>query len=317
MKVKSCNEELFHEATTFHQANNRGFFSRTGMACSDSYEEAPVASPSSSPTRRMPRVSKERFRKTSKESVASTEAKRLQRQASFETAAKKPSPSRQPSTRRQRHTSSTTRRSSFLTFVGGSTKSSKVFASDAGAKPMLNERALWMEDDPGFFGGARLISYDPGKMRTVTACFMHRRLTLFASNETFAMHAFWLVYAISLALLLTYTDEDQKYSMVALGLFDGAMLEFRVLSAFVTAGPSTSDLTSLPCACPCGTPSHSQGLSHPLAHTSLYPLHPVVHPLTLPYRCWPASFSLSSRAGASGGATTPTCARRAKRYCSA
>ena len=122
---------------------------------------------------------------------------------------------------------------------------------------MLNERALWMEDDPGFFGGARLIAYDPGKMRTVTACFMHRRLTLFASNETFAMHAFWLVYAISLALLLTYTDEDQKYSMVALGLFDGAMLEFRVLSAFVTAGPSTSDLTSLPCACPCGTPSHN------------------------------------------------------------
>lgn len=103
-------------------------------------------------------------------------------------------------------------------------------------RPPPAAQALWVEDDPGFFGGERLISYDPGKMKTITACFVHRHLTLFASNEAFLMHAGWLAYALSLALILTYTDEDQKYSKVALGLFDGAMLEFRVLSAFVLAG---------------------------------------------------------------------------------
>ena len=110
--------------------------------------------------------------------------------------------------------------------------------------PRSAAQALWMEDDPGFFGGERLISYDPGKMRTITACFVHRHLTLFASNEAFLMHAGWLAYAISLALILTYIDEDQKYSKVALGLFDGAMLEFRVLPHVVVSLSSSGSTTT-------------------------------------------------------------------------
>ena len=80
------------------------------------------------------------------------------------------------------------------------------------------------------------IADDPRKLKTLSAPFKVRDLTLFASTETWRLHGFWLLYAVSLALVLTYTDEDQKYSKVALGLFDGAMLEFRVLSAFVLAG---------------------------------------------------------------------------------
>lgn len=110
--------------------------------------------------------------------------------------------------------------------------------------PRSAAQALWMEDDPGFFGGERLISYDPGKMRTITACFVHCHLTLFASNEAFLMHAGWLAYAISLALILTYIDEDQKYSKVALGLFDGAMLEFRVLPHVVVSLSSSGSTTT-------------------------------------------------------------------------
>ena len=73
-------------------------------------------------------------------------------------------------------------------------------------------------------------------MKTLTAFFYHRGLTLFVSKETWYLHLFWTTYALGLALILTYIDEDQKYSKTALGLFDGAMLEFRNLSAFVIAG---------------------------------------------------------------------------------
>jgi len=100
----------------------------------------------------------------------------------------------------------------------------------------LNEQELFQDEERGFFTSKRLLAYDPRKMRTVSAPFKVRALTLFQSTETFRLHGFWLLYAISLALVLTYTDEDQTHSRVALGLFDGAMLEFRVLSAFVLAG---------------------------------------------------------------------------------
>eukprot|EP00966_Prymnesium_polylepis_P215732 4995306-Prymnesium_polylepis.3 len=62
------------------------------------------------------------------------------------------------------------------------------------------------------------------------------QLTLFSDSATWKLHAAWLLYAIVLAVSLTYLDDGQKYTRSALELFDGAMLEFRVLSAFVLAG---------------------------------------------------------------------------------
>ena len=71
------------------------------MACADSCKEAETDSPSSSPTRRKPRFSKERFRKASKENVDM----KSKRKTSFETT----------STR----TKSSTRRSSLQLSFGG------------------------------------------------------------------------------------------------------------------------------------------------------------------------------------------------------
>ena len=39
-----------------------------------------------------------------------------------------------------------------------------------------------------------------------------------------------------LSLLLLHIDKDQRYSTVALGLFEGAVVEFRTLTAFVLGG---------------------------------------------------------------------------------
>ena len=103
------------------------------------------------------------------------------------------------------------------------------FVSDPGA-------GLTLKSEAGFYETKRLVSYEPTKMKSLAAIVYQRQLTLFASPQTWIYQACWLVSALTLALVLTYCDEGQKHSKEALHLFEGAMLEFRALSAFVVSG---------------------------------------------------------------------------------
>ena len=76
----------------------------------------------------------------------------------------------------------------------------------------------------------------PSRMALFSSLVFNRELTLFADPATWRLHGAWLIYTIFLSLLLVHIDTDQLYSTVALGLFEGAVVEFRTLTAFVLGG---------------------------------------------------------------------------------
>ena len=84
------------------------------------------------------------------------------------------------------------------------------------------------------------ISKKPGSASTLKAVFTHRHLTVFAGTRPVLVNLLWLVYALTLALVLVYADGPdgsmQPTYLHALRIGDGAVLEFRVLSAFVLGG---------------------------------------------------------------------------------
>lgn len=92
----------------------------------------------------------------------------------------------------------------------------------------------------GFYPAPKITSYDPAKMSTLKAVFAHRHLTVFAGTRPVLVNLLWLVYALVLALVLVYADGPdgsmQPTYLHALRIGDGAVLEFRVLSAFVLGG---------------------------------------------------------------------------------
>ena len=93
-----------------------------------------------------------------------------------------------------------------------------------------------IKEESGFFSVPRLMAYEPAQLRSTTAMFTSRDLTLFASTDTILMHLAWLAYATVLAVILAYADPDLTYARPAFGLFVAAMNDFRTLSAFVIAG---------------------------------------------------------------------------------
>ena len=61
-------------------------------------------------------------------------------------------------------------------------------------------------------------------------------MTLFAAADTWRLHLGWVAYTTALGLALVHIDESQDFSTAALGLFEGAVVEFRTLTAFVLGG---------------------------------------------------------------------------------
>ena len=104
-------------------------------------------------------------------------------------------------------------------------------------KAKLGDGGITLVAAEGFYSGnSHIVAYDPSRMALFSSLIFNRELTLFAHGATWRLHFSWLVYTLFLSLLLTHIDEDQEYSTVALGLFEGAVVEFRTLTAFVLGG---------------------------------------------------------------------------------
>jgi hypothetical protein len=94
----------------------------------------------------------------------------------------------------------------------------------------------WAAAEGFFRGQAYLTGYEPARLATWSGLFINRDLTLFAAPDTWRLHLGWVVYSLALGLLVTYVDKQLRFARVALGLFEGAVVEFRTLTAFVLGG---------------------------------------------------------------------------------